>query len=184
MLELSNIQGSLLLPDFSPCSTKETSAVHHLWCRILLLLQLWGWCRSPLSLPPFSPHTSVQGEEEGHLLSSAMFLPHEGSCEFRRYALEGNAVWITIWHVWFLTYFFFFSPGLLVFQLTFFNLCSTEESGATIREQHSLCSCCSMDSAADVPEVRRNLGRCGTSPWSKQGNARKEKKSSPLFQFC
>lgn len=84
MLELSNIQGSLLLPDFSPCSTKETSAVHHLWCRILLLLQLWGWCRSPLSLPPFSPHTSVQGEEEGHLLSSAMFLPREGSCGFRK----------------------------------------------------------------------------------------------------
>lgn len=111
--------------------------------------------------------------------------PMKEAVDLERYALEGNAVWITIWHVWFLTYFFFFLHLALWFSSSHFSIpCSTEKSEATIREQHSLCSCCSMDSAADVPEVRRNLGRCGTSPWSKQASTRKEKKSSPLVQFC
>lgn len=34
--------------------------------------------------------------------------PMKEAVDLERYALEGNAVWITIWHVWFLTYFFFF----------------------------------------------------------------------------
>ena len=135
------------------------------------------------SLHPFTPHTSVQWEED-HLPFSAMFLCHEASCGFRRMCPWGEwnlghnlacpIPYLLSWP----------ASQFVVFQLPFFNQCSTEESGAVITAEHSFHSSCSMDCSVDIPVDRRNLGRHGASAWSKQGSARKEKKSSPLVQFC
>lgn len=57
---------------------------------------------------PFAPHTSARWEEEmvyRHPSSPSSSWPMKQAVDLAACSLEGNAAWITIWHVRFLTYF-------------------------------------------------------------------------------
>lgn len=61
-----------------------------------------------VSLHPFAPHSSARWEEQmicRACSSPSSSCPVKQAVDLEEYALEGNAAWITIWHVWFLTYF-------------------------------------------------------------------------------
>lgn len=81
-------------------------------CRVLLFLEPRGWHRgnttAQASSRPFSPHTPARWE--GQMIcrdrsSPSSSCPVKQPMDIGEYALEGNAAWITIWHVQFLTYF-------------------------------------------------------------------------------
>lgn len=91
---------------------EDTSAVHGMRCRVLLLLEPWSWHRgnttAQASSRPFAPHTSARWE--GQMIcrdrpSPSSSSPVKQPMDIGEYALEGNAAWITIWNVQFLTYF-------------------------------------------------------------------------------
>lgn len=79
---------------------RDSSAVHHMWC-----------------LPSASQshdkgmwvNTTALGKTDNlqRWIFSILFLSIKQSVELEEYALEGSAAWFTIWHVQFLTYFFF-----------------------------------------------------------------------------
>lgn len=66
--------------------------------------------------------------------------PMKEAVDLERYALEGNAVWITIWHVWFLTYFFFFCTWPCGFPAHIFQFRVWQKNLRQLSENSILCA--------------------------------------------
>lgn len=91
----------LLFASWFLSSLKDTSTVHHLLGRVLLF-EPWGWHRGSTTslLSPIHSFTICRDHS-----SPSPSCPLKQPADLEEYALEGNAAWITVWHVWFLTYF-------------------------------------------------------------------------------
>lgn len=110
---------------------KDTSAVHHLLGRVLLLFEPWGWHRgSTTSL--LSPIRSsqicmmVRRDDLQRPLFSITFLPCETTYGSRRICPWGESSLDHNLACAIPNLLSLHAPGLVVSQLTFFNPCSSE----------------------------------------------------------
>lgn len=138
----------LLFASWFSSLLKDSSAVHHVWCRALCLPEPWH-CH-------MEPHHSPRKNRQSPEMVLLHHLPlHETSCGTGRICPWGESSLIhnlacTVPNL----LFFSCAPGLVVSQLSFFNHCLTGESEAIITEWLSLHACCHVDGSAFLWSVQ------------------------------